>query len=170
MPNELNTLSGGRTEMRQFLGQLAQLPRRDKWLLVVVVLILIAIVIIILYGIRQSELAEEQEAHFKEETEAATERNRLELEKQAAESAAQIEALKRQAAEVSYRQSQIELRDIKGTLRTVSKARAQEQKDYENKIKGIITANVKACEKWIANCNRAKRLGIRDPDAPCVCR
>lgn len=156
--------------MRSFLAHLALLPRRDKWLLAILVVILIGIILITLYGFRQAELADQRDRAFKEQTEAATERNRLELEKQAAESAAQIEALKRQAAEANERQIRNELKNTTRILRSTSRARFLEQKAYEARIKGIITANVKACEKWLSNCNRAKRLGLRDPDAPCVCR
>lgn len=156
--------------MRQLIADLYKLPRRDKWLLAFLFCIIIGIILITLYGIRQAEIAEQRELEFKQHTEITAEQNRLELERQAAESAAQIEALKRQAAEVNERQTRNELKNARSVLLSTNRARLQEQKEYEAKIKGIITANVKACEKWLSNCARAKRLGLRDPDAPCICR
>lgn len=156
--------------MRQFFTRMRQLPRSDVWLLTVVVVILIAIMAIIGYGIRQSEMADEREREYRAQIEAKAEQNRLEIERNAAEAQRAIEALKREAAEVRALQSQSELRDVRGELASLDQARRLEQQQYDKKLKSIIVSNLSACERWLKNCADAKRLGLRDPDAPCTCR
>lgn len=152
------------------MSRLRQLPATDRWLLASVLFILVAIMVVIAYGVRQSELADDRERAYKQEIEAKSERNRLEIERNAAQAATAIEELKRQAAEVKARQAQSELRDVRGELRSLDRARREEQRQYEQKLKGIITSNLSACERWLKNCAVAKRLGLRDADAPCQCR
>jgi len=156
--------------LKQLFSNLRQLPRTDKWLLVSVPLILIGIILVVLYGIRQSEIAEQRELFFKQQTAADTERNRLEIEKHAAEAATEIETLKRQAAELSANQSQSSLKDVRIALKVVSQERAEEQRQYEKKLRDLVTSNLDACKRWLKNCAIAQRLGLRAADESCSCR
>lgn len=152
------------------MHDLRRLPRRDKWLMIALIIIAVLITLLAVYGLRQSELAKIREEDYLHHLEALNEQNRLELEKQAAEAAVQVEQLKKITAELRVGQAQSQLSSVKGELQSIARARKAEQQQYEAKLKGIVTSNLNACERWLRNCATAKRLGLRDPDAPCECR
>jgi flagellar motility protein MotE (MotC chaperone) len=156
--------------LKSLLGNLRQLPRTDKWLLIAVPVILVAIILVVLYGLRQSEISDQRELLFKQQTQAASERNRLEIEKQKAESEVEILRLKQQAAELSARQSLSTVRDVRAALAAVNRERVKEQKEHDKKLQGLIVNNLDACKRWLVECARAKRLQLRGANAPCECR
>jgi len=150
--------------------QLWALPRADKLLLVAVAIIFAGIVLSIMYGLRQTELATLREAAQKQRMQEATERNQLEIGKNKLEAELEITRLKNKTAELSANQAQNNLRDVRAALSFVNQQRVKDQKEHDKKLQGLITTNLDACKRWLAECARAKQLHLRAADAPCECR
>jgi hypothetical protein len=131
--------------------------------------ILIGIVIVLFYGLRQSELVAIHEENQKQDLIEATERNRLEIEKNKAEAALEISRLKEQASALIANQAQNNLRDVRLALQLVNRERVKEQKEHDKKLQVLIVTNLDACKRWLKNCQEATRLGLRPRESPCAC-